>query len=95
MRLQIRLGGHYRTRCARQAPATAITKSSDCQCAKETTGLGYHADHGSEYVSLVSNERLAKYGIAASTGSVGDWYDNALADNVNGSNNNELIHTRT
>lgn len=92
---RIRLGGHYRTRCARQAPATASPSSSNCQCAKETAGLGYHANHGSEYLRLVSNERLAEYGIAASTGSVGDWYDNALADNVNGSNNNELILTRT
>lgn len=32
--------------------------------------------------------------IAASTGTVGDSYDNALAANVNGSYKNELIHTR-
>lgn len=31
----------------------------------------------------------------ASTGTVGDSYDNALAENVNGSYKNELIHTRT
>ena len=43
---------------------------------------------------MVYNERLAQHGIAASTGSVGDWYDNALAENVNGSYKNELIHTR-
>lgn len=33
-------------------------------------------------------------GIAESTGSVGDSYDNALAENVNGSYKNEIIHTR-
>ena len=44
---------------------------------------------------VVYNERLAAHGIAASTGSVGDSYDNALAENVNGSYKNELIHTRT
>ncbi|MGP5629641.1 IS3 family transposase [Corynebacterium casei] len=63
-------------------------------CAKETTGLIHHSDHGSQYVSIVYNGRLAEYKIAASTGTVGDSYDNALAENVNGSYKNELIHTR-
>ncbi|OIR64675.1 transposase [Corynebacterium diphtheriae] len=38
-----------------------------------------------QYVSIVYNERLAEHGIVASTGMVGDSYDNALAENVNGS----------
>ncbi|KGF19665.1 transposase [Corynebacterium tuscaniense DNF00037] len=62
--------------------------------AKETAGLIHHSDHGSQYVSIVYNERLAEHGIAASTGTVGDSYDNALAENVNGSYKNELIHRR-
>ncbi|PLA27016.1 integrase core domain-containing protein, partial [Corynebacterium coyleae] len=37
---------------------------------------------------------LTQHGITASTGTVGDSYDNALAENVNGSYKNELIHTR-
>ena len=64
-------------------------------CAKETTGLIYHLDHGLQYVSIVYNERLAEHGITASTGTVGDSYDNALAENVNGSYKNELIHRRS
>ncbi|MDC7113446.1 hypothetical protein [Corynebacterium pseudodiphtheriticum] len=44
----------------------------------------HHCDHGSQYVSVVYNERGAQHGIAASTGTVGDSYDNALAENVNG-----------
>lgn len=63
-------------------------------CAEETTGLIHHSGHGSQYVSVVYNERLAQHEIAASTGTVGDSYDNALAENVNGSYKNELIHTR-
>ena len=63
--------------------------------AKETSSLIHHSDHGSQYVSIVYNERLAERGIAASTGTVGDSYDNALAENVNGSYKNELIHRRT
>ena len=53
-------------------------------CAEETTGLVHHSDHGSQYVSVVYNERLAQHGITASTGTVGDSYDNALAENVDG-----------
>lgn len=52
-------------------------------------------DHGSQCVSIVYKARLAEHGIAASTGAKGDYYDNALADNVDGSYKNELIHTRT
>nr|WP_241807320.1 hypothetical protein [Corynebacterium diphtheriae] len=37
-----------------------------------------------QYVSIVYNERLDQHGIAASTGTVGDCYDNGLAENVNG-----------
>ena len=62
--------------------------------AEETTGLIHHSDHGPQYVSVGYNERLAQHGIAASTGTVGDSYDNALAENVNGSYKNELVHTR-
>ena len=32
-------------------------------CAEETTGLIYHDDHGSQYVSVVYNERLAQHGM--------------------------------
>ena len=63
-------------------------------CAEETTGLVHHSDHGSQYVSVVYNEKLTEFGIQSSTGTVGDSYDNALAENVNGSYKNELIHTR-
>ncbi|HAT1171973.1 IS3 family transposase [Corynebacterium striatum] len=64
-------------------------------CAKETTGLVHLSDHGSQYVSIVYNERLAEPQITASTGTVGDSYDNALAENVNGSYKKELIHARS
>ena len=87
------LGGRYQTRCALQAlPLQALNQA--IVCAEETTGLIHHSDHGSQYVSVVYNERLTQHGIAASTGTVGDSYDNALAENVNGSYKNELIHTR-
>jgi putative transposase len=44
------------------------------------TELVHHSDHGSQYTSLAFGRRLRESGIAASMGSVGDCYDNALAE---------------
>ena len=68
--------------CTEALPLQALNQA--IVCAEETTGLIHHSDHGSQYVSVVYNERLAQHDIAASTGTVGDSYDNALAENVNG-----------
>src|SRR5512143_4155720 len=47
-------------------------------------GLIQHSDRGVQYVSIRYTERLAAAGIEASVGSVGDSYDNALAETING-----------
>jgi len=47
-------------------------------------GLAHHSDRGSQYVSIKYSERLAQAGIEPSVGSVGDSYDNALAETING-----------
>jgi putative transposase len=47
---------------------------------------------GSQYVSIKYSERLAEAGIEPSIGSVGDRYDNALAETINGLNKAEVIH---
>ncbi len=57
-------------------------------------GLVAHSDAGSQYTSLRYTERLAEIGAAPSIGTVGDSYDNALAETVNGLYKNELIHRR-
>ena len=57
-------------------------------------GLVHHSDHGVQYVSIVYNDKLADYGILPSTGTVGDSYDNALAETVNGLYKTELIYSR-
>jgi putative transposase len=44
--------------------------------------LIHHADHGSQYTSIKLTTRLLRAGIRASMGSVGDSYDNALAENM-------------
>ena len=61
--------------------------------AKETAGLIHHSGRGSQYIKIVYNDTLTNVGIRFSTGTIGDFYDNALAENVNGSHKNELIHT--
>lgn len=53
-----------------------------------------HHDRGSQGVSIRDTERLAEAGIAASVGTVGDSYDNALAETVNGLYKTELITPR-
>ncbi|WP_329327033.1 IS3 family transposase [Streptomyces mirabilis] len=44
--------------------------------------LVHHADHGCQYTSVKLTTRLLRAGVAASMGSVGDSYDNALAENL-------------
>ena len=57
-------------------------------------GLVHHSDRGSQYVSVRYTERLAEAGIEPSVGSVGDSYDNALAETINGLYKAEVIHRR-
>ena len=45
-------------------------------------GLIHHADHGSQYTSIKLTNRLVRAGVRASMGTVGDSYDNALAENL-------------
>ena len=56
--------------------------------------LVHHSDRGSQYVSIRYSERLAEAGIKPSVGSIGDSYDNALAETINGLYKAELIHRR-
>jgi putative transposase len=57
-------------------------------------GLVHHSDRRSQYVSIRYTERLAEAGIEPSVGSVGDSYDNALAETINGLYKAEVIHRR-
>jgi putative transposase len=57
-------------------------------------GLICHSDAGSQYTSIRYTERLAEIGAAASVGSVGDSYDNSLAESTIGLYKTELIRRR-
>ena len=60
----------------------------------QASGLVHHSDRGAQYVSIHYTERLAEAGIEPSVGSVGDSYDNALAETVNGLFKTEIIRRR-
>ena len=58
------------------------------------SGLIHHSDRGVQYVSIKYTKRLAEAGVEPSVGSVGDSYDNALAETVIGLFKAEVIHRR-
>ena len=57
--------------------------------------LIHPSDRGVQYVSIRYTERLAEAGIEPSVGRVGDSYDNALAETINGLYKAEVIHRQS
>jgi putative transposase len=57
-------------------------------------GLVHHSDAGSQYTSIRYTERLAEAGAKPSIGSVGDSYDNAMAESIIGLFKTEVIRRR-
>ncbi len=57
--------------------------------------LIHHSDRGCQYLAIRYTERLAEIGASASVGSVADSYDNALAEAVNATFKEELIHRKS
>lgn len=58
-------------------------------------GIIHHSDRGSQYVSLAYTQRLKEAEAMASVGTVGDSYDNALAESINGLYKAEVIHRQS
>ena len=58
----------------------------------EAAELIHHSDRGSQYLSIKYTERLAEAGIDTSVGSVGDSYDNTLAESIIGLFKTEVIN---
>jgi putative transposase len=56
--------------------------------------LAHNSDRGSQYVGIRYTERLAEAGIEPSVDSLGDCYDNALAETINRPCKAEVIHRR-
>jgi transposase InsO family protein len=84
-------------RASRTAHASFVLDALDQALAERRPtegGLVHHSDRGSQYVSITYTERLADAGVEPSVGSVGDSYDNALAESINGLYKTEVIHRR-
>jgi putative transposase len=81
-----RVAGHMRTEMVLDALEMARwTRGTNLE------GLVAHSDAGSQFTSIRYGERLAELGAQPSIGSVGDSFDNALAETVNGLYKTELI----
>ena len=57
-------------------------------------GLIHHSDRGSQYLCIRYTDRLAEAGISSSVGTVGDSYDNALAETIIGLFKTEVVRRR-
>lgn len=61
---------------------------------QENNDLVHHSDRGGQYVAVAYTEKLADHGIQPFVGTVGDSYDNSLAETVNGLYKTELIYSQ-
>ena len=52
----------------------------------------HHSDRGIQYLSIRYTDKMTDSGVIASLGTMGDSYDNALAETVNGLYKSEVIH---
>lgn len=82
-------------RVSRTAHASFLLDALEQALQDRRPGIGsdlvHHSDRGSQYVRIRYPERLAEAGFEPSIGSVGDSYDNALAETINGLNKAEVI----
>jgi transposase InsO family protein len=85
-----RVSSSLRSDLALDALEQAICEREDDQAER----LVHHSDRGVQYLSIRYTERLAEVGIEPSVGSVGDSYDNALAESVIGLFKTEVIRLR-
>ena len=85
-----RVSASMRTDFVLDALEQAVYQRSDAGLA----GLVHHSDRGTQYLSMRYTNRLVDAGIAPSVGSVGDAYDNALAETVIGLFKTEVIQRR-
>ena len=80
---------HLRTDLPLEALEMAVWARND-----RLDGLIHHSDAGSQYLAIRYTDTLADVGALPSVGSVGDSYDNALAESTIGQIKAELIHRR-
>lgn len=76
-------------------PLEALTQALHNAHGIHAGELVHHSDRGSQYVSVAYTDKLINAKVLPSVGTVGDSYDNALAETVNGLYKTELIHRRS
>jgi putative transposase len=80
------IADHLRTELALDAPALALRhRQPDAE-------LIHHSDHGCQYTALAFGQRLQENGLVASMGTVGDCFDNAVAESFFATLKVELLH---
>jgi putative transposase len=84
------LAGHMRTTLVLDALRMALYRRGG----GADVELVHHSDRGSQYTSIDYTQTLADHGVLASVGSVGDAYDNALAESFVDNFKTELISDR-
>ncbi|HJQ89905.1 MAG TPA: IS3 family transposase, partial [Propionibacteriaceae bacterium] len=84
------MAGHLRTELIISALEMALWRRPGVGA-----GLVFHSDRGTQYTSLAFGRRCREAGIAASMGSVGDAYDNAVAESFFATLEMELIDRHT
>ncbi len=57
-------------------------------------GVIHHADQGSQYTSIAFGQRCKAMGVRPSMGSVGDAYDNAMAESFFATLEREVLNRR-
>ena len=77
-----------------QFPDIRLLNQAIHQRRPEGKALTHHSDRGSQYLSIRYSERLMQAGIDPSVGTVGDSYDNALAETIIGLFKTEVVKRR-
>ncbi len=80
---------HLRAELVADALGMAVSRRRPC------AGLVHHSDRGSQYTSVEFGGALKRAGILPSMGSVGDAYDNAMAESFVATLKKELLHPET
>ena len=80
------MADHLRTDLVLRALEMAI------RARRPAAGLVHHSDHGCQYTALAFSQRLQAAGIEPSMGSVGDCFDNAVAESFFATLKVELLH---
>ena len=84
----------WRTACSMHTDLVLDALEQALAARSAGNGLIHHSDRGSQYVSIRYASRLKEAGIEGSVGSVGDSYDNALAESIIGLYKTEVIERR-